>query len=163
MTTFRPAWLEPMLWLVIGLPLAAIIASLLLVVQAVHGGPDDAVIDPVQRTAQMQVRDATPERQASRLGLSLTLLATAQNLQLVPVTGSIDRTTPLQLTLAHPADDDHDIHLTLLPSPQGWSGPPIDVNANDWIVSLTAADGSWRLQGRLVRGQQALLLRSAAP
>lgn len=152
-----------MVWLVVGLPIAAVAASLTLVVQALHGGPDDAVIDDVQHTAQMQVTDTGPEQQAARRDLSVTLLATPQDVQIVPVTGDIDRTQTLKLTLAHPADDDHDIHASLAPTAQGWTGAAIPADANDWIVRLEAADGSWRLRGRLARGKPSLLLHAATP
>lgn len=152
-----------MVWLVVGLPLAAVVASLTLVVEALRAGPDDAVIDEVRHTAQMQVSDRTPEQQAARRGLSVTLLATTRDLQIVPVTGDLDRTQPLKLTLAHPVDDDHDIRESLAPTAQGWSGAAIPTDANDWIVRLEAADGSWRLRGRLVRGNASLLLRAATP
>ena len=161
MTNTRPAWREPMVWLIVGLPVSAIAASLALVVQALHAGPDDAVIDDVQHVAQMPLRDPRADLQASRLGLSVTLLATERDLQIVPVSGNFDRGMPLKLTLAHPADDDHDVHVILKPVAQGWSALPIAVDANDWIVRIESADGSWRLQGRLRRGERALLLRAA--
>ena len=152
-----------MVWLVLGLPAVAIVASLGLVYQAVHAGPDDSVIDEVHRTGQMQVADSGPEQRALRLGLSVTLLFTEKDTQVVPVTGDFDRHAPLKLTLAHPADNDHDLHPALQPTAQGWAGEPVRADGNDWIIRLEAADGSWRLRGRLARGQQALLLRAAAP
>ena len=41
---------EPMVWLVIALPLAAVIASIWLVVLSMRGGSFDAVADVVPRT-----------------------------------------------------------------------------------------------------------------
>jgi hypothetical protein len=152
-----------MVWLVVGLPVAAVAASLTLVVQALHGAPDDAIIDEVQHTAQMQVANKGPEQRAAQLGLSATLLATDKDVQVVPVTGEFDRGAPLKLTLAHPADDDHDLKTLLAPSAQGWSAATIASAGNDWILRLEAADGSWRLQGRLPRGERAVLLRPATP
>ncbi len=163
MTANRPAWREPMVWLVVGLPCVAVAASLALVVQAVHGGPDDSVVDDVHRTAQIQVADTGPEQRAVARNLSVTLLFTDQDTRVVPVTGDFDRQQPLKLTLAHPADDDHDLHPALQPTAQGWAGEPVRADGNDWIIRLEAADGSWRLRGRLARGHQALLLRAAAP
>ena len=163
MTAQRPAWREPMVWLVVGLPCVAVAASLALVVQAVHGGPDDSDIDDVHRTAQMQVADTQPEHHAAALNLSVTLLFTERDTQVVPVTGDFDRHQLLKLTLAHPTDDDHDLRPALEVTAQGWAGEPVRVDGNDWIVRLEAADGSWRLRGRLPRGQRALLLRATAP
>ena len=44
---------EPMVWLIIALPLAAVIASIWLVVLSYNGGSIDAVADDVQREALM--------------------------------------------------------------------------------------------------------------
>jgi hypothetical protein len=159
----RKAWREPMVWLVFGLPAFAVVASFLLLSQALRGGPDDAVIDTVHHTAQMQVTDLGPETNAARLGLSATLLASQTGLAVVPVSGRFDRAATLQLTLAHPANDDHDRRLTLTPGERGWEGAAIPLDANDWIIRLEAADGSWRLRGRLSRGQRAVLLTPTLP
>jgi hypothetical protein len=152
-----------MVWLVVGLPLGAVLASFGLLSQALHGGPDDAVIDPVQHTAQMQVPERAAEQRAAELNLSATLSATPQGIEVVPVSGRFDRSKPLRLTFAHPADDDHDIHQLLAPSTQGWAGAAVSTESNDWVIRLETEDGSWRLRGRLPRGQQAVLLRANAP
>jgi hypothetical protein len=159
----RGAWREPMVWLVVGLPLFAVVASFLLLSQALRGGPDDAVIDTVRHTAQMQVADLGPEAEAARLGLSATLLASDSGLIVVPVSGRFDRAAGLQLTLAHPANDDHDRRELLAPGERGWEGAAIPLDANDWIIRLESADGHWRLRGRLPRGQRAVLLTPALP
>jgi hypothetical protein len=159
----RRAWREPMVWLVFGLPAFAVVASFLLLSQALRGDPNDEVIDTIHHTAQMQVADLEPETHAARLGLSATLLVTETGLAVVPVSGRFDRAATLQLTLAHPTNDDHDRHLTLAPGERGWEGAAIPPDANDWIIRLEASDGSWRLRGRLSRGQRAVLLTPALP
>jgi hypothetical protein len=161
MSLARSPWREPMVWLVFGLPLFAVAASFLLLSQALRGGPDDAVIDTVHHTAQMQVADFGPEENAAALGLSATLLATPTAVTVVPVTGRFDPGVTLRLTLAHPADDDQDRREPLSPAVQGWEGAAIPLDANDWIVRLESADGRWRLRGRLPRGQRAVLLTPA--
>ena len=163
MNRVRSAWREPMVWLVFGLPAFAVVASFVLLSQALRGGPDDEVIDTVHHTAQMQVADLAPEAEAARLGLSATLLASDGALAVVPVSGPFDRGTTLQLTLAHPADDDHDRREPLRPTEQGWEGAAIAIDANDWIIRLESANGRWRLRGRLPRGQHAVLLTPAQP
>lgn len=163
MSTPRPAWREPTVWLIVGLPLAAVIASVGLVFQALRGGPDDAVLDSVRHTAQMQVADLAPEAEGARRGLSATLLATDTGLSVVPVSGHFDRAATLQLTLAHPANDDHDRRQSLTPGERGWEGAAIPLDANDWIIRLESADGRWRLRGRLPKGQRAVLLTPALP
>jgi len=159
----RGAWREPMVWLVVGLPAFAVVASFGLLSQALRGGPDDEVIDTVHHTAQMPVAELGPEAESARLGLSATLLASDKALVVVPVSGSFDRRATLQLTLAHPVDDDHDRRETLTPGEQGWEGAAIPLDGNDWIIRLESADGRWRLRGRLQRGERAVLLTPALP
>lgn len=63
----RPAWREPMLWLVLALPLAVLVAGALTVRAAIDSGPLDSA-PGVRRTGQVQVQDpglvssAQPER-----------------------------------------------------------------------------------------------------
>jgi uncharacterized protein len=159
----RGAWREPMVWLVFGLPAFAVAASFGLLSQALRGGPDDEVIDTVKHTAQMPVADLGPEALAARLGLSATLLASDGALIVVPVTGTFDHSAPLRIILAHPVNDDHDRRQDLSPSERGWEGTAIPLGGNDWIIRLEAADGRWRLRGRLPRGQHSVLLTPAQP
>ena len=53
MTSHRPFWREPMVWLVFGLPLFAVVASLLLVFAAVRSSGNDALVEPAQQTAPL--------------------------------------------------------------------------------------------------------------
>ena len=61
---------EPMMWLVVGLPIAAVVAGVALIVISLRSGSVDAVIDPVERTAQMQVSRTGPgpARRAEAVG-----------------------------------------------------------------------------------------------
>ena len=60
----------PLLWLVVLIPLATVVAGIGTVVIATRTGSTDAVIDPVRRTAQVQDSDLRADREAARLGLS---------------------------------------------------------------------------------------------
>ena len=63
----RPAWKEPMVWLVAAIPAASVVASVALLVSAARSsGNDDAVADRVQRTAQIQVADLAPDHDHCR-------------------------------------------------------------------------------------------------
>jgi uncharacterized protein len=44
-----------------------------------------------------------------------------------------------------------------VPTGRGWRTPAPPAG-HDWLLQLTAADGSWRLVGRLVRGERAAAL-----
>jgi len=162
----RPAWREPMVWLVVAIPAAAIIAGVTLLVVAVRSGGADVVADPVQRTAQMQVADLGPDARAQELKLSAIVRTGAVRggkgvLEVLPVDGAFDRKAPLTLALHHPSRAELDRTLSLVPTATGWRVEgQIDLG-HDWNVQLRPADGTWRLQGRWPAGQQATYLRPA--
>lgn len=152
---------EPMMWLVIGLPIAAVVVGVALIVISLRSGSVDAVIDPVQRTAQMQVSDLGPDQRASALKLSAVLRVGNGMIELLPVSGDFARDQPLTLVLSHPSQAAQDRTLSLAPSELGWRATtdlPVD---HDWLLLLTPVDGSWRLRGRLPVGQQAAHLGPA--
>ena len=61
----RPFLREPMVWLMLGLPLASVVAGVGLLVAAVRSGGADEVTDVVQGTAQIQVSTLGPDARAS--------------------------------------------------------------------------------------------------
>ena len=152
---------EPMVWLVIALPLASVIAALLLVLAALRSGGDDAVADPVQRTAQIQVSELGPDTQAQQRQLSAVLRVSGGLVQVFPASGEFDRRHPLVLNLRHPARADADLLLKLEPIATGWQAKFAVGSGHDWQLQLSPADGHWRIQGRLRRGQLATRLGPA--
>ena len=153
-TRMRPAWKEPMLWLVVAIPAASVLASVALLVAAARSsGNDDAVADRVQRTAQIQVSDLAPDLAARELGLGATLRVDGGRISVTPATGAFPRESPLQLALRHPTRAEDDVRLELQPSTEGWSTQYALSPAHDWALTLSPVDGHWRLQGRLPRGR----------
>ena len=154
----RPALREPMVWLVIALPLAAVIASVALVITSIRGGSIDAVIDTVHRTGQIQTTDLGPDARASQLRLSVVLQAEDGVLRVFPASGEFARDAGLQLTLAHPQEQDADQVVALVTDELGWHAKlPLD-HSHDWTLQLTDTPTTWRLRGRLPRGQHAARL-----
>jgi hypothetical protein len=151
-------WRIPAFWLVVGLPLLSIVAGVGLVVIAVRSGGADTVSDPVRRVAQIQTTDLGPDANAKKLGLSAVLRVEDGIVEVLPATGTFARTQPLQLVLAHPARQAEDLRLELAPQGPGWRSERAVDPAHDWVVQLRAADGSWRLHGRLPRQQHAARL-----
>src|SRR5690606_21301859 len=98
----RPFWREPMMWLVIGLPLVVVIACVNLLIVASRDS-SDAVGDVVQRTAQIQVADLSPDARARDLRLSAIIRIDEGYLEVLPVTGEFKRDQPLRVVLRHPA------------------------------------------------------------
>lgn len=154
----RPVWRNPVMWLVVGLPAASMVAGIGLVVVASRQG-SDAVPDRVRRTAQIQVADLGPDELARQQRLSAVLRVGTDSLELLPVNGELGRGRPLTLRLMHPAREQDDVVLTLAPTATGWSAAHALDAGHDWKVQLTPADGHWRITGRLPKGQRAVLLQ----
>ena len=157
----RPAWREPMVWLVAALPIASVIAGISLLVIAVRSGGADTVADPVQRTAQIQVSDLGPDELARQRQLTAIVRVGAGVIEVLPVTGDFDHGAPLRLALHHPTLASADRELLLQPTELGWRAK-VDLDAShDWKLRVSAADGSWRLRGRMPQGQLAAHLKPA--
>jgi hypothetical protein len=150
-----------MVWLVVALPLASVIAGIALLVIAARSGSTDAVADPVQRTAQIQVTDLGPDAVARQLRLTAILRTDANLVEVLPVTGAFERDAPLRLALHHPARADADRELLLQPTERGWSTVASVDGSHDWNARIAPEGGAWRLQGRLPMGQRAAHLQSS--
>lgn len=154
----RPAWRNPMVWLVAGIPAASIVAGVGLVIVAMRQ-PNDAIPDRVRRTAQIQVADLGADDRARRSGLRALLRAEDGIVEALPVAGGFDRARPLNVRLRHPAREAEDRVIALAPGEFGWRAQADVDLSHDWNVELAPADGSWRLQGRLPKGQHAVALQ----
>jgi hypothetical protein len=160
----RPVWGEPMLWLVTGLPLLVLVAAAITLALALRA-PVDASATQVQRIAQVQLEDLAPDREAARRGLRARLeadpvhgvievaLATGGD-----ATGVDDR---LVLHLLHPVSAQHDRVLPLHRAGYRWRAQTDPWSPQDWEVRLSPPRGTWRLAGRLRRGQHATELAPA--
>jgi hypothetical protein len=158
----RSPWRIPVMWLVAGLPLAAVVAGVSLVVIASRDS-NDAVGDVVQRTAQVQVADIGPDAAARDQGLSAILRIDDGYVELLPVSGRFDTTTPLRLVLRHPAEASQDREVKLEPAGAGWRARVDAAAAHDWKLEVMPEGTPWRLQGRLPRGQRAVHLHPSVP
>ena len=158
----RPPWREPMVWLVAAIPAAAVVASIALLVSAVRSsGTDDAVADPVRRTAQVQQADLSADARAQAQGLTAIVRRQGELLEVLPVSGDLGTRDTLVLWLRHPSQARLDQRVTLHAAKHGWRGSIQADFAHDWNLQLTDARGQWRLQGRWPRGHLASHLRPA--
>lgn len=152
---------NPVLWLVIGLPLFAIVVFASLAVFSSRLGGIDASPDEVQRTGRLQQTDMGPDHRAKELNLSAILREHEGELFLHRMTGAFPN-EPLNVELRHPMQAAQDIRTTLQPQSDGLWQVAQDVDfSHDWNVVLTPADGSWRLFGRLIHDQHAVRLAHA--
>lgn len=156
-------WRQPVVWLMLALVLAAVGGGIAMVVIAGGDGATDAVADDVRRTAQVQTVDLSPDQVARERGLSAIVRVDAEQelVQVLPVSGDFDRAAPLRLKLEHPTRAAADRELVLQPGELGWSVQAVPGSGHDWRVELGPADGGWRLQGLLPKGQRAAHLRPA--
>lgn len=159
-TDERSRWSNPVMWLVVGLPVVSMIFGMGLVVIA-NRDSDDAIADPVHRTAQMQVADLGPDARAQQLELAAVVRVGGGAVDVIPVQGEFDRRQPLKLSLLHPAHSADDRVVDVVPSPLGWHAAFKVDAAREWNVRLAPADGRWRIGGRLPKGQQAVALQPA--
>jgi len=151
-------WRNPVMWLVIGLPLLSIVAGVGLVVIAMRAGGSDAVSDPVRRVSQIQTTDLAPDQAARKLGLSAVLRVEDGIVEVLPATGPFATDAPLLLTLEHPTRRADDLQLQLPAQGPGWRIEQAVDADHDWVVQLRPADGAWRLQGRLPKHEHAARL-----
>ena len=154
-------WRAPIMWVVVGLPLAAIAASVALLVSAIRSGGADAIADHVQESGQVQTSNLDPDLHARQLGLSAVVRIQDGVLEVLPVRGNFDRMAMLRLSLRHPVRAGLDRDRMLKPDRFGWSASDVLDSSHDWNVQLASTDGSWRITGRLAKGQHALLLTPA--
>jgi len=159
----RPAWREPMLWLVAGLPLASVVAGIWLLVIALRTGGDDAVDAQVQRRAQVQLSELGPDHVAMAGRFAVITRVTDDAVEVLPVSGDIAPAQSLLLTFNHPTDARRDTTLELAPSAVGWRAPARLPRDHDWNLRLQPADARWRLVGRMVAGSPTRLGPALAP
>lgn len=153
---------NPVLLLVLLLPVVAVVAGVSLVVIATRGG-SDRVVDEVQQTRQIQTRDFSADETAQRERLSAIIRIDADSgvIEVLPVTGRFDADAPLRLRLLHPSRAAADLDLTLAPGGNGWRSDAHFDASHDWNLRLSGDDGRWRLQGRWQGGQLAAHLNPA--
>jgi len=140
---------NPVLWLVIGLPLVAVVASLVSYALAVTQG-DKELPAAYHWEGTGLASDDARSAAAARLGISALL-------QVDPVgercTLELAGATPatLQLDLAHPTNPSADRHVPLQRSSDGsnrYEAPCAALAPAHWWVQVSDAEGQWLLRGR---------------
>lgn len=160
-----------MVWLVVGLPALVVVAAFATLAIAIRAGGSDALPDDVRRMAQIQTTDLSADEFAATQKLS-AVLSIGENtigessIDILPASGDLlkderVRAQTLTLLLQHPSRAVEDRALTLRPSGHGWRiAEALDLS-HDWRVQIVAADGRWRLHGRLPKATRSTLLQPA--
>lgn len=149
------AWRQPLLWLVLALPAATVVAGFTTLGLAA-AGPDTSGDAAVKRTAQAQVEDLAPDLAAAHAGLAATLYVDRAHGE-VAIALPPD-TAAATLVLRHPVDAALDRTLELARSGNRWLTRTPAPLAGAWRIELHGKDDAWRLDGRLARDADAATL-----
>lgn len=153
----RPAWRQPMFWLVLAIPLATLAAGWHLLGIAGGDRATDSSPDRVLRTAQVQVTDLSADEAAAQRALSARLSVGSEGLRVDAAFAETD----LRLQLVHPADSGLDRELRLTRDGDGWQGDALPDTSIAWHLRLQPVDGGWRLVGRWRPGSDSAELQPA--
>lgn len=147
----RAFWREPMVWLVLGLPLATLLASAAMIALALRD-PADASGSVTHRIAQMQMEDLSADREAARRGLQARFHADAARGELrIVFEPDVAALQTLELALRHPTRADSDRIVPLRRDGLQWHGQTRPWAATQaWDLQLVDGAGVWRLRGRLM-------------
>jgi hypothetical protein len=147
---------EPWVWLLIALPMTAVIGGMITIYLAVSTS-DGLVVDDYYKRGKAINRDLARDEAAARYGLNASLVlyqGNAVRLQLSPVNGAWPGS--IRLRVLHPTRAGHDQVIELRHQDAGnYTGHITPLGAGHWYIQLEADD--WRLQGTLRMPQTAPL------
>lgn len=138
-------------WVLIGLPLAAVLAGVTTLFLAMDD-PDSLVVGDYYKQGLAINRTLAREDAARTLGLKGSLrfnVATGDILLVLDAHEGVDPGT-LRLRLIHATRDKHDLQVTLHSLGDGRYGGVLQapLNLGSWLVNLEPADEAWRISGR---------------
>lgn len=138
---------EPMVWLLIALPLSAVIGGALTIWLAAHNA-DPLVSDDYYKVGMAPLQRTERDVKATALGLSAELQSQGGSLHVRLAGNLASPPQGLTLVLAHPSDATADVHLFLMPAAPGtYQGPLPDLPAGKRRLILEPTTGEWRLTG----------------
>ena len=139
---------ESLVWLVVGLPLSAVVAGFLTLWLAVRSA-DGLVVDDYYREGLAINRELARDQRASALGLKARIELTARRLDVALVAADpASLPARIDVQLLHPTRAGLDRRLVLNATAPGRYGTELSpLAAGDWHVLVTQAD--WRLAARI--------------
>jgi hypothetical protein len=148
--TKRPWYREPWVWLLIALPLSAVIGGIVTMLIAVSTS-DGLVVDDYYRRGKAINRDLARDRVAAqhRLEAQLRIEVDDRRVTLRLASGDYMPPDSLMLSLLHPTRKGQDQRIPLLRIEAGrYTGALDALTPGNWYVQLEADD--WRLSGKLL-------------
>lgn len=144
----RPWYREPMVWLMLAIPLATVVAGLVTLSLAMQDGATDVAPQRVVRTAQAQVSDLGPDVAAANRNLQGQLSITADGTGIALLLPGVTADEgPLRLDLVHPIRAREDRHILLDWRDGQWQAQDA-WPAGRWRLSLVDRQSRWRLAGQ---------------
>jgi uncharacterized protein len=137
---------NPMLWLVIGLPVLAVIASFASLALAIMRG-DSELPKSYHWEGAGLAQDQARIDAAARLGLRASVAVDAAARRCT-VSLQGDAPPAVRLILTHPTDARADLSLTLPRSGVAYAAPCTALRAAHWWLQLADDQGRWMLRGR---------------
>lgn len=155
-------WKEPMVWLIIALPLTAVLAGLVTLWIAARNA-DSLVADDYYKQGMAIHQTLERESRAAALGLVAQLQVEDGTLR-IRLSGRLDAyPDQLELTLVHPSHQAQDLTLVVpatAPGEYRVALPPM--SAGQRRVILQSEHQGWRLTGRTAVPMTSLLLQAPA-
>ena len=138
-------------WVLIGLPLATVLAGVATLFVAMDD-PDSLVVGDYYKQGLAINRTLAREDAARALGLEGRLSIKAASGEVLLVLDARERVEPdtLQLKLIHATRDKHDLQVTLHALGDDRYGGTLQapMNLGSWLLNLEPADEAWRISGR---------------
>lgn len=142
------AFREPMVWLVVIIPILTIVGGVLTIRLASASGPLASAPETVSRSGQMQQSDLAPDTAALDQNLHATLTQTAPGRWQFTEWPS-SHSVPVTLMIVHPNQQDQDLTISLTDANHVLELAPDALPFALCEFRLQDAAGSWRLVGRL--------------
>ncbi len=145
----RPWYREPWVWLIIALPMTAVIASMFTIYKAVSTA-DGLVVDDYYKRGKAINRDLARDAAAVRYQLkaSIDIDLRDNRVQLLLESAAMKSPATLTFTLLHPTQAGYDQVIILQHGGDGMYAGTIDeLTRGNWYLQLEAED--WRLSGSM--------------
>ena len=156
----RPAWREPLVWLVVGIPAATVVAGAFTWWIAAQRADSNVADDYYKRGLAIN-RSLERESRAKVLGLRAELTLAGENDLRLRLTGGATLPPTVSVVLTHPVRAEQDRRLSLdRQADGGYRIVAPQVGAGNWDVSIEAQD--WRVAGRHVALREGAVVRLAA-
>jgi uncharacterized protein len=143
----RPWYREPWPWLLMSLPLVAVIAGFITLSLAIHT-EDGFVASDYDKEGLAINRQLQREQKAAQLGLRAEGEVDGSNRMRMHLSGKGVLPAALYLRLVHPTRSGMDQTLELRAAPDGWyEGHLQALQPAHWRLTLEDAGHTWRLDG----------------